>query len=110
MGMTRRGSYKYLMLALVIAEAQAGQRERFNARETLERAKVGTYSPSAQPPMRVVVERPARIRAFDHDRRQRQRQFERMDCNVDEPTGATRCVVNAAEEVNHGKSTRSTGT
>ena len=48
-----RRSYKYLMLALVIGNAQAAQRELFNARETLERAKVGTYSPRAQPPVRV---------------------------------------------------------
>lgn len=103
MGMTMRRSYRSLMLALVIAEAQAGQREYFNARETLERAKVGTYSPSAQPPVRVVVERPARIRAFDGDRRQIQQRFERMTCEVDEPTGAIRCVAKSAEEVNHAK-------
>ena len=98
-----RNSYKYLMLALVIGNAQAAQRELFNARETLERAKVGTYSPRAQPPVRVEVEQPARFRANGHGNRQIQQQFERMDCKLDESTNAIRCAPFSAEEVNRPK-------
>lgn len=96
-------SYKYLMLALVIADAQAAQRELFNARETLERAKVGTYSPRAQPPVRVEVEESARFRANGHGKRQIQQRFERMDCKLDESTNSIRCVPFPAEEVNRPK-------
>ncbi|MCA7024384.1 MULTISPECIES: hypothetical protein [Stenotrophomonas] len=96
-------SYKYLMLALVIGNAQAAQRELFNARETLERAKVGTYSPRAQPPVRVEVEESARFRANGHGNRRIQQQFERMDCKLDESTNSMRCVPFPAEEVNRPK-------
>lgn len=98
-----RHSYKYLMLALVIADAQAAQRELFNARATLERAKVGTYSPRAQPPVRVEVEQPARLRANGHGNRQIQQQFERMDCRWEDATNSMRCVPFPAEEVNQPK-------
>lgn len=98
-----RHSYKYLMLALVIADAQAAQRELFNARETLERAKVGTHSPRAQPPVRVEVEQPARIREDGHGNRQIHQRFERMDCKLDESTNSMRCVPFPAEEVNRPK-------
>lgn len=97
-----RRSYKYLMLALVIGNAQAAQRELFNARETLERAKVGTYSPRAQPPVRVELVEPARFRASDGNR-QIQQQFERMDCRWEDATNSTRCVPFPAEEVNRPK-------
>lgn len=96
-------SYKYLMLALVIGNAQAAQRELFNARETLERAKVGTYSPRAQPPVRVEVEESARFRSTGHGNRQIQQRFERMDCKLDESTNSMRCVPFPAEEVNRPK-------
>lgn len=98
-----RRSYKYLMLALVIGNAQAAQRELFNARETLERAKVGTYSPRAQPPVRVEVEESARFRANGHGNRQIQQQFERMDCRIEESTNYMRCVPFPAEEVKKPK-------
>ena len=98
-----RRSYKYLMLALVIADAQAAQRELFNARETLERAKVGTYSPRAQPPVRVEVEEPARFRATRHGKRQIQQQFERMDCRWQDATNSMRCVPFPAGEVSRPK-------
>lgn len=98
-----RRSYKYLMLGLVIADAQAVQRELFNARETLERAKVGTYSPRAKPPVRVEVEQPARFRTNGHGNRQIQQRFERMDCKLDESTNSIRCVPFPAEEVNRPK-------
>lgn len=98
-----RRSYKYLMLALVIGNAQAAQRELFNARETLERAKVGTYSPRAQPPVRVEVEGSARFRTNGHRNRQIQQQFERMDCKLDESTNSIRCVPLPAEEVKKPK-------
>ena len=100
-----RHSYKYLMLALVIADAQAAQRELFNARETVERAKVGTHSPRAQPPLRVEVEveEPARFRATGHGNRQIQQRFERMDCKFNEATNSMRCVPFPSEEVNRPK-------
>ncbi len=98
-----RHSYKYLMLALVIADAQAAQRELFNAREMLERAKVGTYSPRAQPPVRVEVEKPARFRANGHGNRQIQQQFERMDCRWEDATNSMRCAPFLAEEVKRPK-------
>ena len=98
-----RRSYKYLMLALVIADAQAAQHELFNARETLERAKVGTYSPRAQPPVRVEVAEPARFRANGHGNRQIQQRFERMDCKFQESTNSMHCVPLPAEEVKKPK-------
>lgn len=98
-----RHSYKYLMLALVIGNVQAAQRELFNARETLERAKVGTYSPRAQPPVRVEVEESARFRATGHGNRQIQQQFERMDCKLGESTNSMRCVPFPAEKVKKPK-------
>lgn len=98
-----RCSYKYLMLALIIADAQAAQRELFNARETLERAKVGTYSARAQPSVRVEVELPARFRANGHRNRQIQQQFERIDCRWEDATNSMRCVPFPAEEVNRPK-------
>jgi hypothetical protein len=98
-----RRSYKCLMLALVIGNAQAAQRELFNARETLERAKVSTYSPRAQPSVRVELETPARFRANGHGNRQIRQQFERMDCKLNEATNSMRCVPFRAEEVNRPK-------
>lgn len=98
-----RRSYKYLMLALVIGSAPAEQRELLDARETLERAKVGTYSPRAQPPVRVEVEQPARLRATGHGTRQIQQRFERMDCEFQESTNSMRCVAFPAEEVKRPK-------
>lgn len=88
-----RRPYKYMLFALVIADVQAAQRELFNARETLERAKVGIYSPRMQPPVRVEVAEPARFRAEGHENRQVQQHFERMDCRLDEATNSIRCVA-----------------
>lgn len=62
-----------LAAAILASSAHAGEPPRFDARATLQRAQVGTYSPRAAAPVKVRVEtarRPARA----SDR------FERMTC------------------------------
>jgi len=92
-----------LFLLLIAAGARAADGERFDARATLARAKVGSHAPSAQPSVRVEVIRPARYRARGHGNRRIQQHFERMDCRWQESTGSMRCVAKRAEEVNRPK-------
>ncbi|WP_372013564.1 hypothetical protein [Pseudoxanthomonas sp. 10H] len=101
--MTVRISYMLLALSLTAGSANAGQPDRFNARATLERAKVGTYSPRAQPPVRVEVVESARFSKRPYGNRQLQQEVERMDCRRDESTNSIRCVPFAAEEVKRPK-------
>lgn len=63
----RVGFIGAMLLALVVTHAcsptyaVAGEPSRYNARATLERAKVGTYAPRAGLPVRVEVVRPTRL-------------------------------------------------
>lgn len=51
-----------LAVAILATSAHAAEPPRFDARATLQRAQVGTYSPRAAPPVRVEV-KPVRRRA-----------------------------------------------
>lgn len=52
-----------LAAAILATSAHAGEPPRFDARATLQRAQVGTYSPRAAPPVKVEVKRATPRRA-----------------------------------------------
>lgn len=83
-------------LLLGATAASATDRPRFDADDTLRRARVGIYSERLAPPVRVTLVPPlgesARIDAKRSTRRQIQQQFERMDCRVRESTDSIVCV------------------
>lgn len=63
-------------LGALAASAYAGEPSRFDARETLQRAKVGTYSPRVAAPLKVEVK--------TSPRRKSSTQFaERLECRPD---------------------------
>lgn len=88
-----------LIAAILIAFAGnvgATQREPFNARETVQRAGVGVYSPRLAPPVRVTVEPspgdPARFRATPTRNRQHHQNRRQMECRPESPSGTLACV------------------
>ena len=68
-----------LCLGFLAASAHAEERPRFDAKATLQRARVGTYSARLAPPVRV-SEKP---KAEQRERAARPSDFERMTCRED---------------------------
>ena len=73
---------RLLTLALAVllplaTQAQAEDRPLYNAQETVRRAQVGSFSPAAQPPVRVAPGAEVRVRRDGPNR------YERLVCRED---------------------------
>jgi hypothetical protein len=79
----------------------------YDAHATIQRARIGTYSPRLAPPVSVVIEsRSARIGASSHRKPAIQQEFERMDCRLKSSADPIVCTPTRAEEVNLNKKPR----